>query len=77
MYDYDLFITDYAYKNDVPVLGICLGMQLMGVLFGGEMIDVDNHKKKLSYVHSVSINKKSIRIHRLVAFAFCENKYNK
>ena len=29
MYDYDLFITDYAYKNDVPVFGICLGMQLL------------------------------------------------
>ena len=32
----------------------------MGVLFGGKMIDINNHKKKLSYVHSVTINRNSI-----------------
>lgn len=34
------------------------------------------HQKENGYL-VVRINKKSIRIHRLVAFAFCENKYNK
>ena len=27
--DVDLFIIDYCYKNNVPLLGICLGMQVM------------------------------------------------
>ena len=57
---YDMDALKYIYDIDKPVLGICLGMQLMGVLFGGKMIDIDNHKKKLSYVHSVTINKNSI-----------------
>ena len=72
MYDYDLFITDYAYKNDVPVFGICLGMQIMvsyllkeeirtNVL---EKIDVAkyiNHNElELPYVHNVSIKEDSI-----------------
>lgn len=29
MQHYDFFILDYAIKNDIPILGICLGMQIM------------------------------------------------
>ena len=57
--EYDLEALKYAYDSDVKVLGICLGMQLMGVLFGGKMIDVDNHKKTDFYVHTVKINRNS------------------
>ena len=56
---YDLDALKYIYDIDKPVLGICLGMQLMGVLFGGFMLDINNHKKNLSYVHNVNINKNS------------------
>lgn len=27
--NYDFFVLDYAIKNDIPILGICLGMQIM------------------------------------------------
>ena len=57
--EYDLVALKYIYEIDKPVLGICLGMQLMGVLFGGELRDINNHKKTLSYVHSVKINRNS------------------
>lgn len=57
---YDLDTLKYIYDINKPVLGICLGMQLMGVLFGGNMININNHKKKLSYAHNVIINKNSI-----------------
>lgn len=57
---YDLSALKYIYDIDKPVLGICLGMQLMGMLFEGKMIDINNHKKKLSYVHSVTINRNSL-----------------
>ena len=56
---YDLETLKYIYDINKPVLGICLGMQLMGVLFDGELIDINNHKKTLSYVHSVKINRNS------------------
>lgn len=58
--EYDTVALKYIYDIDKPALGICLGMQLMGVLFDGKMIDIDNHKKKLFYSHSVTINKNSI-----------------
>lgn len=61
---YDRFISEYATDNDIPLLGICLGMQIMA-----------NYKKKLwivkndSYIthrredgdcyHKVVLNKKS------------------
>lgn len=54
---YDLDALKYIHEIDKPVLGICLGMQLMGVFFGGKMLDINNHKKILSYVHSVYISK--------------------
>ena len=56
---YDMDALKYIYDIDKPVLGICLGMQLMGMLFEGTMIDINNHKKKLLYVHSVTVNKNS------------------
>ena len=57
--EYDLQAIKYIYDIDKPVLGICLGMQLMGILFGGKFVDIKNHKKKLFYVHNVTINKTS------------------
>ena len=57
--DYQFEALKYVYDIDKPVLGICLGMQLMGMLFNGTMIDVDNHKKNLDYAHSISIKRNS------------------
>lgn len=71
MYDYDTFITDYAYKNDIPVLGICLGMQIMVAYLADEKIrtnaldriDVEkymNHNElEKMYVHDVKLEKNS------------------
>jgi len=56
---YDFEALKYAYEIDKPVLGICLGMQLMGVLFDGYMIDIYNHKKVLNYAHEIRIKRNS------------------
>ncbi|MBR6690640.1 MAG: gamma-glutamyl-gamma-aminobutyrate hydrolase family protein [Bacilli bacterium] len=56
---YDLECLKYAYEIDKPVLGICLGMQLMGVLFDGFMLNIKNHKKTLNYAHEVKIKRNS------------------
>ena len=57
---YDIDCLKYIYDINKPVLGICLGMQLMGELFDGKLVDINNHKKKLLYSHSVSVNTNSI-----------------
>lgn len=56
---FDLEAISYCYLNDIPLLGICLGMQTMGVLFDGKLDDIDNHKSTSKYVHEVKINKDS------------------
>ncbi len=55
-------VLKYAYDNDVPVLGICAGMQLIGSFNGKEVsdnttpINNDNHKSNDTYVHDIIIN---------------------
>ena len=56
---YEIDALRYIHFKDIPVLGICLGMQTMGMLFDGLMIDVLNHKKRLSYAHIVKIKRNS------------------
>lgn len=56
---YDFYALKYAYEINKPVLGICLGMQLMGMLFNGTMININNHKKTLNYAHSVKLKRNS------------------
>lgn len=58
-YDIDIIITKYLHKNNIPTLGICLGMQTMAMAFNGNMGDINNHKSDKLYVHSVDINKDS------------------
>ncbi len=42
-YKFQNFLIDYALKNSLPVLGICQGMQLIGVRFGSKLKKVKNH----------------------------------
>lgn len=58
-YNSDLEIVKYLYDNDIPTLGICLGMQIMAYLFNGKMDKIDNHYSLDKYVHNIHINTKS------------------
>lgn len=63
-YGFDQYVLDYAYRHNKPVLGICLGMQLMANMgyFQDDNSDHTevissfiNHKCEKKYVHSVHI----------------------
>ena len=37
-------LIKYIYKNNIPTLGICLGMQEMAETFNGKLQEIKNHK---------------------------------
>ncbi len=50
-------LIDFAVNENIPVLGICRGMQFINVYFGGKLIDIDRIDKTGEY--------KDIRTHKI------------
>lgn len=62
----ELDIVRYAYENNIPFLGICLGMQIMGIATCGHEIKIKNHMKpKMDKAHEVYI-KKDTKIYKIL-----------
>lgn len=57
-YPLDIWITRYIHKQNIPTLGICLGMQTMSVAVGGLMEDL-----KESTLHQQLCVKKAHHVH--------------
>lgn len=59
-FEYDEFICDYCNKNNIPLLGICMGMQTMcNYNNDNTNIKIENHYSEEDYKHLVKINKNS------------------
>lgn len=70
LFGYDLCIYQYALKKDIPILGICGGMQLMGladyntldskdILLKNETV-INHFQKGVEYVHKVKVLKDTL-----------------
>lgn len=53
----NLEVINKIKEKNIPLLGICLGMQEIGLSYGGKEIDVDNH---INTYHDVIIDKFSL-----------------
>ena len=62
---FDLFIMEYAIENDIPILGICLGMQILSFYKREEVSNEKNDTsinhcmEDMTYVHQITVDKKS------------------
>lgn len=62
---FDRFICEYAIDNDIPLLGICLGMQIMSnykrdILWNEKnSSNIDHYNGGTNLVHNVSLDKNS------------------
>lgn len=52
----EIDLIKYAYNKDIPLLGICQGMQLMGLTKNGKIKQIENHNNK---THNIKIKKDS------------------
>lgn len=60
-YNYDIEAIKYINDKDIPLLGICLGMQSMAITTGGKLTNINDHKDiSMKYVHKVKLKKDSV-----------------
>ena len=65
VYPYHFEILNYCINNNIPVLGICMGMQIMGLYANNQsednLIKIDNHYGKEHFIN----NKKDRVLYKL------------
>ena len=65
-YRRDIFekkLMDYAIKNDIPILGVCRGMQLIADYFGSNFKRVEG---QIDIKHNLEVNKDSKYFNQLI-----------
>ena len=61
MYEFYKFIVEYAIEKDIPILGICMGMQLLANIDNGyhclaiNETGIEHRQRDVKYVHKVRI----------------------
>jgi putative glutamine amidotransferase len=61
MYEFDKFVVEYAIEKDIPILGICMGMQLLANIDNGNYClaknetEIEHRQRNVKYVHKVNI----------------------
>lgn len=81
--EYDRYILDYAIRNDIPVLAVCLSMQMMSTYKNDVVIEENdlkfnhNQNEKYKYAHSVKVNNNSLLYKIIGKEEFLVNSFHK
>lgn len=52
--DFEKAVIEWAVNGRIPILGVCRGMQIINLYFGGDIIETDDHK---ALYHDVNFSK--------------------
>ncbi|HYF36088.1 MAG TPA: gamma-glutamyl-gamma-aminobutyrate hydrolase family protein [Prosthecobacter sp.] len=69
-------LLDYAAKRDLPVLGICRGMQFMAVCAGGQLVHVSGHVRTRHWLNSGPGWPNSVNSYHSLGLNGCPPGYN-
>ncbi|MBQ7136861.1 MAG: gamma-glutamyl-gamma-aminobutyrate hydrolase family protein [Bacilli bacterium] len=63
-YEYDFYIANYCIERDIPILGICLGMQILATHINRDALEftepkLSHNKPDIDEVHFVKLDKGS------------------
>lgn len=58
----DILLIDYAISNNIPLIGVCRGMESIALYFGGNLKKINNHVNKTHLVNGF-INRKVNSFH--------------
>ncbi len=74
------YLLSWAEKNKIPTLGICRGMQMMGVYSGAKLINVNNHVGARHQLQIVSDSKvklpDTVNSYHNQCLQSCPNSFN-
>lgn len=81
LYEYDYYIYNYAVENNIPILGICAGMQVMARANGNAQIvkndtSLCHYDKENIFAHSIDIEKDSLLYEILGQSSIDVNSYH-
>jgi len=55
--EFENSLISYCIKEKIPILGICRGMQILNIFFGGELINLKNHSGQSHKIKNLSRDK--------------------
>lgn len=63
---FDMLLIKYAIKKNIPILGVCRGMQLLNIYFGGSLYQDLKYNDSVYLKHLQGMNSPHIPVHKIV-----------
>lgn len=63
---FDILLIKYAIQKNIPILGVCRGMQLLNIYFGGSLYQDLKYNKEVYLKHLQGENSPHIPVHKVI-----------
>lgn len=63
---FDMLLIRYAIKKNIPILGVCRGMQLLNIYFGGSLYQDLKYNEEVYLKHLQGVGSPHIPVHKII-----------